>query len=373
MRRLAEKIHLWLGVITAPLVFFVCITGTIIVFSDEIMDLAAGKARYVAEIKTTKLPTEELLQIMQENYPERRVPSYMVTYRNPERSVRFNSYDPEKGLRMVYVDPYSGEILKDDGTIYFFYITAHLHNSLLWHGTGEWIIDITTILFLLASITGLIMWWPKNKSRKAMRYAFSLKWKQSFGKLNIDMHRVIGMYMSVLLIVLSLTGLMIAFKPLFNLTKDTFGGNSVVEWNQDLAVHDGAKKSFPVNSVIDRVFEENPGKNEIQIYTFKNKEWGYYALNAAKHIGLKSAMNNRFLVYDRYSGEKIDIQEEALQNEVVENMVWTLHMGNWMGLGGKTLTFLAGLFASFLPISGLYIWIPKLQRKRKRRKQLGLI
>ncbi len=373
IRHLADKLHLWLGIISAPLVFFICITGTIIVFSDEVIELSAGKARYVEDVKDTKLSVEELLTIVKEKFPNRRNPSYLVSYRDPNRTVRFNSYDPEKGLRMVYVDPYTGEILKDDASINFFYVLAHLHNSLLVHGAGAWIIDIATIVFLIAVITGLIMWWPKNKSRKAMRYAFRVKWRQPFGRLNVDIHRVIGMYLSVLMIVLAFTGLIIAFKPLFHLTANTFGGNSAVEWNQNLTDRQESDERFPVREVMNAVFDACPEANEIQYYTFKSDEWSYYAMNAARRIGLKSAMNNKFFVFDCYSGEMLDLPPEAIVNEKVENAIWTLHMGNWMGIVGKIVTFLGGLFASFLPISGLYIWGSKLLRRREKRKQLNLI
>ena len=367
-RKFASDLHLWLGLITAPLVFFVCLTGTIIVFSDEIMELSAGKARYVAEVKDKKLPVEDLVKIMKEKFPTRKNPTYMVTYRDPARTVRFNSYDPEIGLRMVYIDPYTGKILKDDVTIYFFYITAHLHNSLLIHGIGEWIIDISTIIFLIALITGLIMWWPRKRSKKAIRYSLTVNWRVPFRRLNSDLHRVVGMYSMLLLIVLSLTGLMIAFKPLFAVTANAFGGNASIEWNDGLAKYNPEKKSYPVNEIIDEVFETNPDKNEIQYYTYFDDKWGYYAMNVAKKIGLKSAMNNQFFAFDRYSGEQLNIKPKAQKNKAVDNAIWTLHMGNWMGLGGKIITFLGGLIATLLPVSGFYIWWDKRRRNKNERK-----
>lgn len=43
-------------------------------------------------------------------------------------------------------------------------------------------------------------------------------------------------------------------------------------------------------------------------------------------------------------------------------MYWTLHMGNWIGLLGKNVTFLGGLIASILPVTGFFIWWNKLKR-----------
>lgn len=52
------------------------------------------------------------------------------------------------------MDPYTGEILKDDPTIYFFYVAAHLHSQLLLHKPGFWVVAVCTIIFLIELITG---------------------------------------------------------------------------------------------------------------------------------------------------------------------------------------------------------------------------
>src|SRR5690606_16723176 len=132
-------IHLWPSLVSAVILIFVCLTGTIIVYCDEIMELSAGKARFVEEVGSQRLEPDELIERLKAHFPDRGTPGYMVAYKDPNRSVRFNMFSKQEGLRMVYVNPYTGEVLKDDGTIYFFYITAHLHNSLLLHTPGQWI------------------------------------------------------------------------------------------------------------------------------------------------------------------------------------------------------------------------------------------
>lgn len=361
-----QKIHLWLGLVTAPLVFFICITGTIIVFSDEIMELSAGKARFVKEVKDVKLENETLLNILGEKYPDRRI-SYEVCYRNPERSIRFNTFSRENGLRMVYMDPYTGDILKDDTSIYFFYIMAHLHGSLMWHGTGEWIIDIATIIFLLALITGLVLWWPKKWDKKHKTASFTIKWKASGKRINLDLHKVFGFYGLGICLIISLTGLLIAFKPLANVTKNAFGGNASIDMRELFATKstDSTKTVIPLNQAIDQAFETFPAKKQVQVYTFWIKDWGYYVMNVANKIGLKSAMNAEFVAYEKNSGKQFDAPAEFLINKKVDNAYWMLHMGNYLGLFGKIITFIGGLTASMLPVTGFIIWLNNRKRKRK--------
>lgn len=364
-KKLISWLHLWPGLISAVIVFWVCITGTIAVYCDEIMELSAGDVRYAKEIKAERLSTEEMIEIIKKEFPERRNPSYMVAYKDPERSVRFNTFSKEDGLRMVYIDPYSGQILADDGTIYFFYITVHLHNSFLLGKTGQWIVDIATIVFVLELLTGLFLWLPKKWNKTSRDGALKIKWKSTSKRLNYDLHKVLGFYALAIMLVLSLTGLIIAFEPLSHSVMNIFGADTSHNWEKTLPKFKENEQPIPLNTIIDKAFAEYPNRDEIQLYTYKMDSSGYYMLRLADRVGLKSAENAQPIVYDRYSGEEIPMPQSTLQHEKVDNMIWALHMGNWMGPVGKFITFLGGLIATSLPITGFYIWWGKRRRKKK--------
>lgn len=372
MKHIFSKIHLYIGLITAPIVFFICVTGTIIVFSDEIMEWSAGDARYVDRVEKQKLPAEQLLTILKNQFPNRRSPAYLVCYKDPQRSVRFNSYDPEKGLRMVYVDPYTGKILKDDSCINFFYITAHLHNSFLLGKIGEWIVDISVLLFVISLLTGFVLWKPKKWSKNSRKSSFTIKIDASFRRLNYDLHKVLGFYGLGVCLLLAITGLIIAFQPINHFTLNAFGGNSSRDVVKELAKTNSTQVSIPLNIVVQKIFASFPDKKEIQVYTYNFEEEGCYIINVAKIIGLKSAQSNRFLVFDRYTGKEIKLEKELLKNELIENTYWTLHMGNWMGLLGKIVTFFGGLISSILPLSGFYIWWQSYRQQKTNRKRMRL-
>lgn len=364
-KKLISWFHLWPGLISSVIVFLVCITGTIAVYCDEIIDLSAGDARYVKEVKSEKLPTEELIQIVKKEFPDRKNPSYMVAYKDPERTVRFNTFSKDEGLRMVYVDPYNGQILADDGTIYFFYILVHIHNSFLLGKTGQWIVDIATIIFVLELLTGLFLWLPKKWSKTARDGALKIKWKSTGKRLNYDLHKVLGFYGLSIMLVLSLTGLLIAFEPLSHSVMKAFGADTSHDWEKSLPKYNADAQPILLNTIIDKAFAKNPNRNEIQVYTYKMDSSGYYMMRLADRVGLKSAQNAQPLVYDRYSGIEISMPESTMKHEKIENLVWVLHMGNWMGPVGKFVTFLGGLIATSLPVTGFYIWWGKKKKKKK--------
>ncbi|MBN8787078.1 MAG: PepSY domain-containing protein, partial [Terrimonas sp.] len=189
--RINAWLHLWLGIFSGIILVFVALTGTIIVYCDEIIDWSAGKSLYAAEVKPQRVPAETLVANVNKAYPQARI-SEISVYKDPERTVRFRVFAKGKGLAFVYADPYTGEVLKYDRNANFFYITAHLHASFLWHGPGSWIVDIATIIFLIELISGIILWWPVKWNKHTRDASFKIKWNARFKRVNYDLHNVLG-------------------------------------------------------------------------------------------------------------------------------------------------------------------------------------
>ncbi|BDD11492.1 sulfite reductase (plasmid) [Fulvitalea axinellae] len=362
--RVVAWIHLWPSLVAAVLLVFISLTGTIIVFADEILNLSAGEARYVENNGQEKLPFEILLSAYRSTYPKRNDPGYAVIYKEKNRSVRLNSYDKETGLSFVYMDPYTGEVLKEDGTIYFFYIVAHLHGMLLWHGVGEWIVAICTIVFLIELITGLILWWPKKWTKSTRNASFKIKWDAKFKRLNYDLHNVLGFYSLALGIVLSVTGLIIAFKPIADITLNSFGGESERTWEESLPESRPGKTPVNLFGAIDKHFAEQTWAKEAQVRTYFTQKEGYYLFSLSRQVGLKSCDGFFPVFVDKYSGQELIPTKEAKANIKIDNVYWSLHMGTWFGLIGKISTFIAGIIGTTLPITGFLIWWGRRKKKK---------
>lgn len=362
-------IHLWPSLVSALILIFVCLSGTIIVYCDEIMDFNAGEARYVQEVKPERLTTEQLMAVLAKEYPKRRAPGYMVYYKDPQRAVRFNMSEKGKGLRMVYVDPYTGQVLDDNGTINFFYIMAHLHNSFLWGKKGQWIVDIATIIFFIELITGLILWWPKKWTKATKDASFKIKWKGKFKRVNYDLHNVLGFYALGICFVLTITGLIIAFQPIQHATTKVFGGEIDHKWQENLSSPDSTPASRSIDLRVQELFKQFPEKQEAQISTYNLAKSGHIMVALAKSIGLKSAESSTDFAIDKYSGEIIPMTEAQRMHLIVENTFWNLHMGKWMGPIGKLLTFIGGIIATSLPITGFLIWWGRRKKKSTKKPQ----
>lgn len=108
---------------------------------------------------------------------------------NPEKTWVFGCYKKNENAityfgaidyyKSVYVNPYSGEILAVyDEEMDFFNIVKFIHWSLLLEvGLGQQIVGWSTFIFVIMLITGIILWWPKNKAARKQRFKF--QWKET--------------------------------------------------------------------------------------------------------------------------------------------------------------------------------------------------
>ena len=362
--RINAWLHLWLGIISGLFLVFVALTGTAIVYGDEIIDWSAGKSRYVEKVQEKKIPAETLLIEVNKKIPTAKI-SEITCYKDPKRSLRLRAFSKGKGLSFIYVDPYSGQILKNDRTGNFFFIMAHLHASLLWHGPGTWIVDIATIIFLIEIISGIILWWPKKWNKHTRDASFKIKWKAKFKRVNYDLHNVLGFYSSILALGLTITGILIAFQPLAVSTAKIFGGDIKVKWQKNMPKADFSKTPLPIFTVFDKEFSNQPQQKVAQMWTYNTDSIGFYMVTTASKIGLKSAENPHISVLDKYSGNYLSIPPKSLKGEYIENVVWQIHLGTWMGQFGKLITFICGLICTSLPITGFLIWWLKGKKKKK--------
>lgn len=169
---------------------------------------------------------EQLVASIHKANPDMEI-SEFVFFKDPERSIRIRAFIPkERKLVLVYVNPYNGKVLKVDKSIFFFFVMAHIHSSFLAGKIGGWVVAVSTVVFVISCITGLILWWHRKWTRATRQASFTVKWKARFKRLNYDLHNVFGFYSLVICLILGLTGLMIFFKPMMNAAIKISGGTT---------------------------------------------------------------------------------------------------------------------------------------------------
>lgn len=378
VRKLFRKIHLWIGLGSGAIVFILGITGCILVFVDELKPLVYQQRLFVPSATGQPQPLTMLLQTAEDAWGEAKPVTAMEIYNDPNRTVHFRAYrasdqegtwywDAKQYYESVFVDPYTGGVVATENSEFeFFRVVLFLHWSLLFSNPiGQPIVGVATLLFVLSLITGLILWWPKN--RKARRTRFRFRWKAStrLKRKNYDLHNILGFYSISLSVIIAVTGLVWAFPWV----------NDGVQWLANVGTKSETQLVTPLpnepmeeeTGVIDKVYAavhaRYPDAAGYHVYFGQSDDAPINVLIRYQGTTWRDVVEQ----YSQYSGNRLNTAKFSDKNrgEKLRSMNYDIHVGSILGLPGKILAFLASLIAASLPVTGFIIWY---NRKRKGKK-----
>lgn len=376
IRKGIRKLHLIVGAITAPIVSIVSLTGALWVFQAEIGSLM-GEGRQVQVEEASMIGPLEAKEAAKEVFPERRIHS--VAYGAPEEplKVTFHEKDPEF-YRSVLLDPYSGECLgTEDHTTGFFNVVlaGHMH---LWlpERIGGKIVSYGVLLFFLSLLSGLILWWPRNKKERKKRFKWNMLHWRNLTQKRFDLHAVVGFYALLFALLFVITGLSMSFTWFAEGVHSSMGGERSAEFR----VPEG-KAAKPSDDRVGSRMEELPQRlqrkypevEQFEIH-YRHREDRAIYVELSKEEGV--FYNNDYRYYDAESLEPVQAEtiyrpyEEASLPDRVLRMNYDIHVGGILGLPGKVLAFFSSLAIGSLPISGsLLWWVRRKKKKRTRRRK----
>ncbi len=362
MKKIVNKTHLILGLITGLIIVIVALTGCIYAFQEEIQNLTQSY-RFVDAQEGSFLPPSQLKEIAQQQLPGKTING--IRYGSKTQAAVLASYGraPDH-FHLVYLNPYTGSVLKvkDMNSDFFrFILNGHFY---LWlpPTVGQPVVAIATLIFVLMIISGIVLWWPKNKS--AAKQRFSIKWSAKWRRKNYDLHNVFGFYASWVLVFIAITGLVWGFqwfsKSLYWVTS---GGKTMVEWSP--AISD-TTKAYPVKytSSLDYIWQKttlaNPTAESIEA-DFPDDKQSAIRIATNSDASTYWKTDNRF--YDQYTLKEITVKHvygrfdsKLSAADKIRRMNYDIHVGAMIGLTGKFIAFFASLICASLPITGFMIW-----------------
>lgn len=372
-RKVNNWLHLWLGLTSGIIVFVICLTGTAFVFHDEINNFVNREARFVkVEHGAEKLPVDSILESVKQQYPKIMLMQY-TSYKDSTKSVKIMCFDRSAtptllGLGNIYVNPYTGKVLKMDFTYGIFRFIAEVHANLLLGKVGAQIVRISTIIFLIELISGLIWWWPKKWNKTNVNKSFKVKWNANWKRLNIDLHNVLGFYAIPLAIILTITGLILTYEPVKNVFFTAFSGTTErISLQKSLPKADSTKVALSIADLL-VPYEKNDAP-QITI-GIPNPKTGALMIRTEKETSMVTYRGDIDYV-NRYTGKKLDLNPQLLTELKMENMNLSLHLGTWYGLPAKIITFIICLICTSLPITGFIIWYNRKFKKKRTTKNIN--
>lgn len=370
VKKFIGKIHLWLGLGSGLVVLFLGITGCILAFEIEIRNLTESFRKIKVEDKAY-LPPSSIKAITEKHLISKK--ALGVEYPGKEKAAVAAYYD-ETEYELVFINPYSGEVLKHKNmTEDFFRIILDGH-FYLWlpHHIGQPIVASATLIFLIMMITGLILWWPKGKAARKQR--FSIKWSARWRRKNYDLHNVLGFYMTWIAIFIAITGLVFGFQWFAkSLYWATSGGETMVEHTHPVS---DTTQTASFTNMADHLWNEHRDdvkeKESLGIY-FANLSTDPVEVVVNHRPG--TYYNSDFYHYDQYTGLELPatgsyagtFKDAKLADKIVR-MNYDIHVGAVLGIPGKLLAFFASLVAASLPVTGFIIWWGRRKKTKATRK-----
>ncbi len=384
LRRINNWLHLWLGLFSGIIVFIVSITGCIYSFEKEIRSVTQPY-QFVKEQKTSYLPPTQL-RAQAEQYqfgPKAGTPGNSITglqYPGPGKAAIATYRDKVQGYTMLYMNPYSGQLLKVKALEKDFFRIVLMGHFSLWlpRAIGQQVVCWSVLVFIILLITGMVMWWPKNLKKANKEKSFMIKWKASFKRVNYDLHNVLGFYTCLGALIIAITGIYYGFKWV---PKSIYwvasGGKTLPDIRPKLK--SDSTVMFDVNSMKGAISKED------SLWYNLNKEYGnegslqmqfpiakgdVITVNYNSKEGTFYKNHTRY--FDRYTLKELKRNyiynkpyEEGNLSDKVIRMNYDIHIGSIGGITGKILAFLISLVCASLPVTGFIVWWGK-RKKAKR-------
>ncbi|WP_281234641.1 PepSY-associated TM helix domain-containing protein [Flavobacterium gelatinilyticum] len=373
-----KKVHLWLGLSSGLIVIILGITGCLYAFEEELRPIVHDYY-YVDQVKSQKLPISRLLEIAQEKNKKinpNQILSGCRTISDDKRTVIiwfFEELDKDAvwywnryQSTYFYMDPYTGNIEEiEDYNFEFFVFIRMLHQTLCLNSTiGDPIVGTATIIFIISLITGLVLWWPKNKQAAKQRFWFRWKNTTQWKRKNYDLHNIMGFYMMIFALILALTGLVWAFECYDKGVQWLFNGGKTYEREKIVSDTSQYNQNNPADKIYAATKQLEP--NAKSYYLFLPKADDSLAVFQT-FVRYENRFNDVSMQFDRYTAKplKITTYDDKNNGEKFRFINYDLHVGSILGFPGKVLAFFASLVCASLPVTGFLIWWGRNNKKKK--------
>lgn len=379
MRKLFAKIHLWLSIPFGIIIAIVCLTGAILVFETEILEICYPSRYFVKEVKGEPLPPAALLNAARQQLPDSVKINGLRVMQDPKRT--YQVVLPGKKAA-AFIDPYTAEITGIDDGQGFFMQMMRLHRWLLdtykrdgSFTLGKAVVGYSTLVLAFILISGLVIWYPRNK--KALKNRLKIKTKAGWYRFFYDLHVSGGFYATLLLLVLTLTGLTWsfgwyrdAFYTVFGVETAQTQGHTQAPASSDLKGKSGERGTRERGSkekvtnyvqwatVLADLQNRYPRYNSITIQD------GSATVSAAQYGNTRGS--DRY-TFDPANGEITDVQlyKDLPNSGKIRGWIYSVHVGSWGGLTTRILSCLVSFLGAVFAITGYYFWIKKKIRKKK--------
>jgi uncharacterized iron-regulated membrane protein len=199
------QLHRYIGFAVGLPIVFISLTGSLLVFKPEIEQLLIAQKFGYIEPQPQMVSIDKVLDTAKSalvTHPELTLNSIRLPPK-PSSPYQIDLFDSQDKLTRLFIHPYTAKVMgwmEGDSSIER--VILKLHYGFQSGRTGEIIVGILGLLLFILSVTGLILWtgWRNLIS------GFKVKWNGHFKRVNYDVHKVTGIFTTLLLAITAFTG-----------------------------------------------------------------------------------------------------------------------------------------------------------------------
>lgn len=363
MRKIFKRLHFWLAIPSGLLITLMCLTGAVMVFQTQIQEALNHDRYFHAHSFERPMELDSLVDAVNAQLVGDTVRAISVA---ADRSRNVVATLTSGARTYAYVNPISAQVVDIHNVRSgFFHNMMTLHRWLMLpdRAVGKVIMGVSTIALIFIIVTGLLRVF-RARGGNLRKISLRFRWRGANGfRKTLDLHKVLGIYCALLVLVMALTGLMWSF--------DWYRGAAT----KILGVR--VEQTRPPRSDSSAGAQRKADgahfwQNALDLTVAQRPDYRSVTITKSGEISLLPLEASHGRAVDKYRFSRRDnsvtlLSEYGQINDrsYMMSQNYAIHVGSWGGLFTQILWFVAALVGAALPVTG-YVLYFKRRSTRKR-------
>jgi uncharacterized iron-regulated membrane protein len=380
-RKILFLTHLGAGLIAGAILFSMACSGVLMTFAPQLTSWAehgASRARTPAD--APPMPPGALMAKAREAFPDARLES-LTLGSLPGTAALAGFGRSEKG---AFLDPASGEVLgRTSGLRSAFLAIEHWHRWMGEEKRGKALTDASPLALLLLLSSGIRLWLPRRLNRASLKRAV-LPDPELEGRAGYrNLHMSIGFWSGSLLLVIALTGAVMAY-PWAERVLFAMAGSQAPARKENPPRKEGGEKAKPGKKPEAPAVAAEALDSLWAMAGAKEPGWRTLTIRFPQKAGMPLAgalESPGFAEFTRRSRLSVDAASGALAKwepyggmdagKKVRSWILPLHTGRGFGIPGQILAGWAALGLAGLVWTGMFLGVGRVVSRLRGKAPTG--
>lgn len=354
MRRhsVSRFLHLWLSVPSGIVIAIICLSGALLVFERDFSAVGQGR---VESIGRPPLPLDSIIASAAKEIKDNKIVGVTI-YPDSARAYKVMLARP--AMAALWVDQYSGRVMGQYERPAVFRFASAAHRRLFAQSKSQGgnpaaartVVGVTSILIVVIVVTGVILWWPSSDGQWKKKFAIPIH--SGYYAFWHGLHCAGGAIVGIVLLICAFTGLTWSFDWYRDGVYTLLGSESAKPARRTTGVDDMAAWQTAYQSVASQHCDK-----EVRVYEGE--------IDVVRGVtGNRQAVDTYY--FDSVTGAITEYEpyEAKLRSVHIKGWIYSLHVGSWGGWLTKIVYFMVMIVGASLPLTGYYLWIKRILRKK---------